>query len=136
MKKIVFTGVSVGLAMLFISLASNWLLNIIFPQLQIEYQNSNIFRPWSDPLMSLVFVEPILVGILLAYFWNKTKTLFKGSLLKKGLKFALLYWMITLPGMLMSYASFPLSGAMIISWTLTILIESIAAGILFARLNI
>jgi hypothetical protein len=40
-----------------------------------------------------------------------------------------------IPGMLMSYSSFPVSFVMILSWTLTGLVEAVLAGIILAKLN-
>ena len=122
--------------MVVISLLVNALSNIFLPSLMVEYETSGIFRPWSDPIMSLMFVEPFVLGILLAWVWDKTKTCFHSTTCcQKGLRFGLAYWAFTLPGMIMSYSSFPISLVMIASWSFTILLQSIATGLLLSKMN-
>ncbi|MCX6817525.1 MAG: hypothetical protein NTU57_01580 [Candidatus Aenigmarchaeota archaeon] len=111
-------------------------LDALFPSLAAEYNNPALFRPWSDPLMSLYFVEPFVLGVIMAWFWNMAKGLIKETdAIKKGVYFGLGYWVITIPGMIMSYSSFPISLLMTVSWSLSIFVQVICAGILFAKLN-
>ena len=136
MKKIVLPGLAAGLAMLAISLVLSMLWGKIFPGLQTEYANANLFRPWSDPLMSFMFVQPLVMGFLLAWVWNKVKSSLKtGSSLNKGLKFGLAYWVVTLPGLLMSYSCFPISGTMILSWMLSMFVQALIAGLIYGKMN-
>ena len=77
-----------------------------------------------------------VLGIILAWAWNKSKSLFKGSSFKKGINFGLAIWIIaTIPGMLVSYSCFVLSGLTIISWVVDGLVNSVVAGLLLARMN-
>lgn len=87
--------------------------------------------------MSIYFVHPFVVGIILAWLWNKTKSLFSGAnFWKKGALFGLVYWIITtIPGMIISYASFRLSFLMIVSWTVLGLVEVLCVGIICAAMN-
>ncbi|HET6990764.1 MAG TPA: hypothetical protein VFJ43_05545, partial [Bacteroidia bacterium] len=104
------------------------------PSLRTEFENANLFRPWSDPLMLLYFVHPFLSGIILALVWNKTKVLFTGtSAIINGLCFGLIYWIFTIPGMIISYASFPVSFMMISDWTVSNLFEGLCVGILLSK---
>lgn len=136
MKKIILPGLIAGLAMLATSLILGMAWSKIFPGLEAEYANANLFRPWSDPLMSYMFVQPLIVGFLLAWVWNKIKPSFKtGSSLKKGLEFGLAFWLVTLPGFLMSYTCFPISGTMILSWSLSIFSQSLIAGLIYGKMN-
>lgn len=130
MKKIILSGLAAGFAMLATSLILGVVWNKIFPGLQAEYANANLFRPWSDPLMSFMFVQPILVGFLLAWIWDKIKL----SPIT-GLKFGLTYWIVTLPGLLMSYSCFPISGIMISTWVFSMLAQSLVAGLVYGKMN-
>ncbi|OGN92741.1 MAG: hypothetical protein A2Z75_08480 [Chloroflexi bacterium RBG_13_50_10] len=134
MKKIILFGLLAGLAMLVISVALSLLFNLIFPSVAAEYNNTNLFRPWSDPIMYLMLVEPFILGIILAWIFSITKDLFKTEKAwKKGIYFGLCYWVITIPGMVMSYSSFPISLIMVKTWSISILIQSIVAGLIYAR---
>lgn len=134
MKKTLI-GLIVGAIMLLIGMLVSQVFHAIFPSLKAEYENPNLFRPWSDPLMSLMFVQPLLVGIILAWIWDFTKGILKGNaLMEKGLFFGFIYWITTIPGMIMSYGSFPTSLIMVISWSVSLFVQSLLAGVLFARL--
>jgi hypothetical protein len=137
MKKVLLPGLLAGLVMLIIGMALGQGLNMLIPSLMAEYNNTNIFRPWSDPLGYIYFVHPFLVGIILAWIWNRAKSLFGGgSAWKRGTHLGLVFWIITtIPGMVISYASFKLSLVMILSWTVLGLIQFILAGIICAAMN-
>lgn len=66
-------GLLAGLAIFVFGIAVNLLVAYLFPTLTAEYQNTNIFRPWTDPLMTTYFAYPFILGIVLAYFWNLLK---------------------------------------------------------------
>ncbi|MCX6005259.1 MAG: hypothetical protein NT082_06265 [Chloroflexi bacterium] len=134
MKKIIPVGLLAGLAMLIVSMALSPLFNLIFPSLNAEYNNANLIRPWSDPLMLLMFIEPFILGIILAWIFSLTRTVFQEkNTWKKGIYFGLCYWVVTLPGMLMSYASFPISLIMVTSWSISIFAQAVVAGLVYAR---
>ena len=63
MKKILLSGLLAGLAMVVVGVILNTIWQKIFPGLQAEYQTA-LFRPWSDPIMSLVFVVFIIIIII------------------------------------------------------------------------
>lgn len=134
MKKAILFGLLTGILLLAVGMGLSQLLNALFPQLVTEYANVAIYRPWDDPKMSLFFIYPFLVAILLAFAWMKHKTAFQGSALKKGLKFGLVYFVIAIiPGMLMSYSSFQVSALMVASWTLSGLLYGVIAGLIYAK---
>jgi len=134
MKKPLLFGLVTGIILLGVGMGLNYLLNAIFPQLVTEYQNIAIFRPWDDPKMSLFFIYPFLVALLLAFAWTKHKNAFQGSALKKGLIFGLAYFTIAvIPGMLMSYSSFQVSALMVGSWTLSSLLYGVISGLIYAK---
>jgi membrane protease YdiL (CAAX protease family) len=96
--------------MLIIGVLVGQAFHFLYPTLKTEYENQNLFRPWNDPIMSFYYAELFLVGIILAWIWEFTKSIAKGeNPLEKGFYFGLIYWVITLPGMLMSCSSFPVS---------------------------
>jgi len=134
MKKIILFGLMAGLAMLIINFVVSAILGYLFPMLNTEYNNTNLFRPWSDPLMWLMFLHPFAVGIILAWIWSKVKDVLSAEKnYEKGLVFGFIFWVISLPGMLISYATFQVSLTMILSWTLALLAEYLAAGFIFSK---
>ncbi|HXU27847.1 MAG TPA: hypothetical protein VN698_11505 [Bacteroidia bacterium] len=134
MKKI---GIAllIGAVMLTVGMLVGRIFEFFIPWLAIEYQNSGLFRPWSDPIMSLVFIEPFIVAGILVWLWGKTKGIISGnSLLIKGFYFGLTYWLTTIPGMIMSYSSFPVSFALVCSWSTSSLMQTFCAGFLLSKL--
>jgi len=135
MKKIIWPGIVAGIAILIIGMAISYLFMLI-PSVAADYNNVHIMRSWQDPLMSLFFLYPFVLGIALAWIWNKSKTLFKGSAWQRGTHFGFAYFIIaTIPGMLISYSSFPISFLTIISWTVSGLVNAIVAGFILAKMN-
>lgn len=61
MKKIVWPGIIAGVIMLITGMGLSYLLHAIFPSLIVEYNNTSVFRPWTDPLMSIYFVHPFVL---------------------------------------------------------------------------
>jgi hypothetical protein len=135
MKNNLLFGLLAGLAMLIVGLAVSRIFGIFFPVINVEYANTGIFRPWSDPLMSLYFLYPFVLGIILAWFWGMIKNSIKGTQIwLKGINFGLGYFVLAgIPGMLISYATFKVSLILIISWLVTGLIDAIVAGWIFAK---
>jgi hypothetical protein len=134
MKKIIFSGLLTGLVLFLVSQVVSKFFGIILPSINSEYQNPNLFRSFKDPLMLLFFVHPFLIGVLLSWFWNKTKNIF-GENIKGGMKFGLTYWVIaTIPGMFATYSSMPYSLAIVMSWLISGLVEAVLAGIILQKL--
>lgn len=135
MKKIIWPGLLAGVLTLISGMLINYLF-MLFPEVTVDYYNKNIMRTWSDPIMSLFFLYPFVQAIILAWAWDKSKGLFQGTTLKRGVKFGFSIWLIaTIPGMLVSYSSFPVSLLTIISWTISGLVVGIISGIIFAKMN-
>lgn len=137
MKKTLVPSLAAGFGALVVSLVMGFLSGALFPGLMSQYNNTSLFRPWSDPLMSLYFVHPFIIGAIMTVVWQKIKDLVKGkTLLQRGLMFGFWYFAITtLPGMFISYASFPLSLLMVASWTVSSLLQILTAGPIIAKLN-
>ena len=136
MRNVIVPGLAAGVAMLVVGLIVNGVYGALFPAFQTEYETSGIFRPWSDPLMSLYFLYPFVTGIILAYVWKKTKGLVSGAdAWSRGSRFGMLAWVVlTLPGMLITYASFVVSLGLVLSWTVDGFLELLVAGWVLARL--
>ena len=135
MKKIIWPGIIAGVAILVLGMLVSYVF-MLFPSVSADYNNTNIMRQWQDPLMTLFFIYPFVFGIILAWGWNRSKSLFKGSAWKRGSNFGLAVWLIaTIPGMFITYTSMPYSFMTIISWTVVGLINLIAAGWIFAKMN-
>jgi hypothetical protein len=84
--------------------------------------------------MSLMILHPFIVALILAWIWNLVKTVLPtDKLIVKGLFFGLIYWLVSLPGMLISYGTFPISIILVLNWSVGILLQSLSCGIVFSR---
>jgi hypothetical protein len=137
MKKILWPGLLAGLVMLIVAMILSSIFNYIWPSLAAEYANTDIFRAWGDWRMSYMFFAYYFVlGLILAWAWDKVKGLVKGTCCKRSFSFGLGIWLVlAVPGMWMSYSSFQLSLAIIVSWLVMNLINYTIAGMIFGKLN-
>jgi hypothetical protein len=136
MKKIVIPGIVAAIASLAATFALNYLFPLLWPSLTAEYENSGMFRPWSDPLMSLFFTQPFLLAMAMAWIWDKTKQLFKGSLISNAFSFTLISFFVSnLPGMIMSYSSFKISLVMTLCWTISGFVQIFVAMLVIGKMN-
>lgn len=134
-KKIILPGLVIGLVNFFITMAISQIFGVAFPSVAEEYLNPNLFRSNADPLMLLFFLYPFLLGIILAWFWNKTKSLYSSDI-KGGLKFGLNYWVVAvIPGMFATYSSMPYSFLIVASWLTQGLVSAFVAGIILSKFN-
>lgn len=123
-----------GCGMLLIGITLGKIANVMSPALESEYANANIFRPGTDPKMSLFWFVPFITAGLMFWVWNLSKNRIKGSTYgSKGMNFGLIFWMLTIPGMIMSYCTFQLSAAIVVSWAISNLAESLFAGVMYSR---
>jgi hypothetical protein len=135
MFKKISIALQAGLLMLLIGVLFSQLLQYLFPSIQIEYQNSKVFRSWIDPLITIYFYEPFIFSFILLWVYNNTKNSLKGeTTIAKGLRFGIFCWAISIPSLLLSYSSFPISSFIILNWSLTSLAQTIIAGLLYAKL--
>ena len=135
MKKTLI-GLLAGIVNLALGMLIGRIFFILIPSLNAEFGNTYLFRPFWDPLMGLYFVHPFLVGVIMAWIWSAARVIWKGkTTISHGIYFGLSYWIMTsVPGMLISYSSFPLSFAMICNWSATALVQCLCSGILFSFL--
>lgn len=136
MKKLIGQGMLTGIPILIISVGSGYLLGLISPSIAEQYNNTQLYRPWSEPAMWIIFIYPFFLGIALAWIWDKTKTLLKGNGPSRAIRFAYAYWIVVVvPAMIMIYSCMPVSLPIILSWTFSGFIYGLIAGYIFVKLN-
>ena len=136
MKKIVIPGIVAAIVSLAASMVVGYLFQIIMPSLKLDYENPNMFRPWSDPIMNIFWIHPFLLVLPMAWIWDKTKHLFTGSYFNNVLTFTVISWFVSnLPGMILSYSSFKISLFMTVTWSITGLVQVFVAMLIVAKMN-
>jgi hypothetical protein len=134
MKKIFLPGLVAGVVMVIIGLALNSLWQVVFPGLKVEFETP-LYRPWSDPLMSLVFVCPLLTGFFFAWVWNMMKAGYQAPTAKKVFLFASGFTIFSIIGMLMMYSCFPMSFLMLVTWIVSTAVEYYVGTWILAKMN-
>jgi len=130
MKNRYLLAFSVGILLLACSMVFSWILNLVFPLLQSEY-TTPAFRPWNDPVMSLFFVYPVALGMLLTYTWFKTRKSWKNGF-EFGACFGVLF---SVPSFLVNFSSFTFSLLMVLSWTVMGFANIVIAGLALEKLE-
>jgi uncharacterized Tic20 family protein len=136
MKKVLVPGLVAAIGMFAAGMVLSYLFNFLFPSVKAEYENTALFRPWSDPLMYLFFIQPFLLAVALTWGWDKIKTLFQGSVGRKAINFTLVYLVIAIvPGMLMSISCFKISLLLTLTWTISSFFQVWIASLIFIRMS-
>ena len=130
-------GMAAGFVMLVSSIIISILFNMLFPSISLEYNNTQLYRSWSDPIMYYMFIHPFIFGILLSAVWEKTNILIQDKdELKKGAMFGIYIWGIfSLPGILVTWSTSPISILITFSWIVSVLVQYVTAGITFAKMK-
>ena len=130
MKNKYVLALVIGIILLISNMVLSMLFNVIFPSLNTEYINP-AFRPWDDPLMSLFFVYPVVLGVLLTYLWLKTRKSWK-----TGIDFGITVGLLmAVPMFIVNYSSFTFSLLMISAWTVFGFLNVLVAGLALEKLE-
>ena len=135
-KKVIWPGLLAGIAAMIAGFVVSMLMSRLFPSLAVQYETSGIFRPWTDPKMSIYFAYPFLLGLGLAYVWDKIKGVITGGVMKRALMLTLGCFVVsTVPGMTITYSSFTVSLLMVASWTVSGIVSVFCVGLVLAKMN-
>lgn len=133
-RKIILPGLVAGSVLLVLSIVGLYVTIWLFPALAVLY-----FDPAFDTQSEraiLYFMHPFLAGLALSWFWDRSKSLFTGSFLEKGIGFGLLYWLVSVvPMMWLIYSAIAVPLQLVASWLLFGLIQAIIAGFVLGKLN-
>ncbi len=136
MKKVLLSGLLAGFVILLVNIGLCSLQMKFCPTLVSQYDNTNLYRSMKDPITTLFFVHPFLLAMILAFVWDKSKSLFTAKrFLSRGIQFGFVYFIIVIPGLFISYITSPYSIEMVISWAISVLLGALVAGICFEKAN-
>lgn len=134
MKKILTSGLLAGVVLLVLSLGILYFIARMLPDLAEEYY-SPTFRNTGDRDL-LFYIHPFILGLALAWFWERFKGQFKGAWLLRGLEMGFVYAIVaTLPTMWITFSAIDVSLNMVLTWLLYGLAQAAIAGLIFAKMN-
>jgi len=134
MKKILISGIVVGIILFIFSILSLYLTIYLLPSLALEYYNPAFKSNESGDI--LYFIHPFIVSFALAWFWDRFKSQLGKSFWVKDLEFGIIYSVVaTLPSMWIIYSAMSVSLEQVFTWFFYGFIQAVIAGVVFARLN-
>ncbi len=134
MKKILIPGILTGIFLLISSFLALFLTVKLFPSLAWEYFGPTFNTDGSRDF--LFFIHPFILGLALAWFWNRVKEIFTGNSIAKAIEFSIIYAAIaTIPTMWITFSAINISLEMVLTWILYGFFQAIVAGLLLSRLN-
>lgn len=134
MKKIITSGLAAGVVLLILSILGLYATIWFFPTLAVQYYDP-AFDNQSARSM-IYFAHPFVIGLALAWFWDRFKPVLKGSRLTRGTEFGLIYAVVAIfPAMWLTYSALSVSLMMVGTWLVFGLLQGVIAGLVFEKLN-
>lgn len=133
-KQIVVNGMVGGVILSLIYFLSLLSGIYFFPKLIEEYYSPAFNMEGNKAIV--YFMHPLIVSFVLAWFWHRFKSFFKGSFWQRGLEVGLIYFVIAvLPSMWIIYSAFAVSLPLVFSWLFYGFMQGLVAGIFYAKIN-
>mgnify|MGYP003577132683 CR=1 FL=1 len=134
MKRILNSGLIAGFFLFVLCYGGLYLAVRFFPSVFVEYNNPLFNSDGSRDL--LFYLHAFVISFALSWFWDRFKSLFQGSFLIRGIEFGLVYSIVALlPVMWITFSALDITVVMVVSWFVYGLMQAIAAGIVFAKIN-
>jgi hypothetical protein len=134
MKKIISSGLIAGVILLVLSILSLYAMIWFFPTLAAQYYDP-AFDSQSGRYM-IYYAHPFVIGLALAWFWDRFKGMLKGSYLTRGIEFGLVYALIAIfPVMWLIYSALSVSLEMVATWLAFGLMQGVVTGLVFEKTN-
>lgn len=134
MKKVLLSGLLAGVLLFIASYGGLYLAIRYLPIIFVDYNNPLFNSDGSRDI--LFYTHAFVIAMALSWFWERSKSVFKGNFLLRGLEFGLVYAIVgLLPVMWITFSSMDITLSMVVSWFLYGLCQSVLAGIIFAKSN-
>ena len=134
MNKVLKSGLIAGVVLFITSYGGLFLSVKFFPSFFVDYNNP-LFN--SDGSRDILFYShSFIISMALSWFWERFKSMFKGSILTRGLELGCVYAVIALlPVMWITFSSLDITLTMVLSWFFYGFFQAIIAGLIFAKVN-
>ncbi|HTC00481.1 MAG TPA: hypothetical protein VK705_07345 [Ferruginibacter sp.] len=134
MKKVIISGLVVGVIFLILSILIGFIISYLFPNIIMPYFDS-AFSMQPDRI-AFYYLHPFIIGLALSWFWTRFKETLKGSYITRGVEFGLIYAAVAVfPMMWLIYSAMSISLAFITIWFLLALLQAVIAGLIFEKMN-
>lgn len=134
MKRVIKSGLIVGVILFVVSYGGLFLSIMFFPSLFVDYNNPLFNSDGSRDL--LFYLHAFIISMALSWFWERFKPLFKGGAIVRGVEFGLVYGLVALlPVMWITFSAMDITVPMVLSWFFYGIVQAIIAGIILSRIN-
>ena len=134
MKRVIKSGLIVGVILFIISYGGLFLSIMFFPALFVDYNNPLFNSDGSRDV--LFYMHAFIISMALSWFWERFKPLFKGGPIVRGVEFGLVYGMVALlPVMWITFSAMDITVPMVLSWFFYGIVQAMVAGIILSRIN-
>jgi hypothetical protein len=134
MNKIFISWFLAAIVMLLLGLGMFYTGVYFLPRIAEEYF-SPVFRRAGETDWTF-YVHPFILAFGLKWFWERYKGIFKGNVLIRAVEVASVYAIVALlPILWLTFSAIDVSLKMILTWFIYGMVQSFAAGIVFAKLN-
>lgn len=134
MKKILMSGVVAGVVLLLVSFGLLYILTKGLTTLAEEYYSPSFHSTGERNIY--FFLHPFILGLALAWFWERFKGQFVGVWVWRGLEMGLVYAIVaTLPAMWITFSAIDVSLNIVLTWLLYGFLQATIAGLIFAKMN-
>ena len=134
MNRVLTAWLVAGIVMLLLGLGMLYAGIYFFPRIADEYF-SPVFRRAGETDWTF-YVHPFILAFALKWFWERYKGILKGGVFLRALEVALVYGIVALlPVLWLTFSAIDVSLKMVVTWFIYGIVQSFAAGIVFAKLN-
>ena len=134
MNKVFVAWLIAGIIMLILGVGMLYGGIYLFPKIADEYF-SPVFRKAGETDWTF-YVHPFILAFALKWFWERYKGILKGGIILRAVEVALVYGIVALlPVLWLTFSAIDVSFKMIVTWFVYGLVQALAAGLVFAKLN-
>ena len=134
MSKVLISWFTAGVLMLVLGIGMVYAGIYFFPKIADEYF-SPVFRKAGETDWTF-YIHPFILSFGLKWFWERYKGIFKGSVVMRAIEVALVYGIVALlPILWLTFSAIDVSLKMVVTWFIYGVVESFAAGVIFAKMN-
>ena len=134
MSKVLISWFTAGVLMLVLGIGMVYAGIYFFPKIADEYF-SPVFRKAGETDWTF-YIHPFILSFGLKWFWEKYKGIFKGNVVMRAIEVALVYGIVALlPILWLTFSAIDVSLKMVVTWFIYGVVESFAAGVIFAKMN-
>lgn len=134
MRKIIIAGLVAGIILLILSVFGLYITIWLLPNIASQYFDP-AFASQSSRVM-IYYLHPFVIALALSWFWSRFKGVLTGSFLTRGIEFGLIYVMVAIFLMMwLIYSAISISLEMVATWFVLGLLQGVAAGLIFEKMN-